>query len=792
MSTIISPAFTFVEWKRFVCNEKPQNTWSPDVHTSTQIPESWPHQEPIAKWIYVFAEQGTTNARWTGEYFFKDRLIFPVDLTACRGLERDRRPHAEDGVSAISLPYEVNGLRITYFAYVSRVQLPLKFVKELEERARHLLLHVDLADVPICYDYAHHHQLFALKNQWCYRAVDPLTVALNLSAEYRDACDDLIGYTTGYAEQPEAQKERVTERVRKRVISDALITLLDADESDALDLRAQFAPGGEIAMRNFNTDFEKQTDSRARERDRRAAQICFWLSGDLMDFAQRVHLAADADVPAFLNVMGVVMSRLQESTPGKHLLARWVCDDSHWLHVYVVPPSPADGNKFSSTRKAGSAVTAMWGELLGTFLSLYNSQEAAAKLVLGWKNITRIDEMRVEVELVNGRVLNYYRDVVDVKITNVTIRADGIDYGRFRAWMATDEVDTISRAFASFSGAIEIANVGLSLKALREAGIVPNDWDSALALLGLAGSTIDFGLTFASIAFKESWKKSVIVVGGISAVIDIICAGFAAEDAAQMHDYSTMIGQAALMAAGLIALGTLCMGSGAAESATGVGIPIGVLSILVGGFFAVGGMLLITLGEESDIALFTAHSVWGVAYGGYLGYAYKPWSEGPFREWYGRLDIQVAALVNILCSFTLEAYNIGWLRVFYGNVTAGSRFEITFECRTAAGVHRPQCAVKMGTRELTHVDGDPILIDNLHFRFTEIDGRQCFEILPRWPYDREPRGWGHCTDIKCTVLLDANGDGSNWIPRTGPVPFTIVDPRWGLNGSPESSVDYEE
>jgi hypothetical protein len=41
----------------------------------------------------------------------------------------------------------------------------------------------------------------------------------------------------------------------------------------------------------------------------------------------------------------------------------------------------------------------MWGELLGTFLSLYNSQEAAAKLVLGWKNITRIDEMRVEVEL---------------------------------------------------------------------------------------------------------------------------------------------------------------------------------------------------------------------------------------------------------------------------------------------------------------------------------------------------------------------------------------------------------
>ena len=180
MSTDIGPAFKFAEWKRFVCNKLDERTWTPDTVKSIQIPERWPHQEAVAKWVYVFQTQSKCPV-WVGEYYV-DGFIYSVDLTKCRGLERSQRPRANNGTPALSLATVINDVPTKYYAYVSRIQLPLKFIQELEHRALELLLHMDAAFCDPPNDYPKVHQLF-YDLQWFYRAVDPFTVALALGNE---------------------------------------------------------------------------------------------------------------------------------------------------------------------------------------------------------------------------------------------------------------------------------------------------------------------------------------------------------------------------------------------------------------------------------------------------------------------------------------------------------------------------------------------------------------------------------------------------------------------------------
>jgi len=790
MSTDIGPAFKFVEWKRFVCNELDEKTWTPDIVKSTQIPESWPHQDAVAKWVYVFQTQ-SKGPVWVGEYYV-DGLIYPVDLTKCRTLERSQRPKANTGTPALSLPTVINDLPTKHYVYISRIQLPLKFVQELERRAPELLLHMDAAYCDPPNDYPKVHQLF-YDIQWLCRAVDPLTVALSLANEYRDACDDLIGYTTLYLDQPARQAQQVRDRQNKKLIAETLAGILDSDPDDSLDTRGNYSATGQKDMRDFLEGDRNQVLAKSGERDRRAAQLCFWISGQLIDFAKRAHFANDSDIPAYLNVMSQAIHRLVESTAGKALLGRWVIDENHWIYIYVVPPNPSPENVFQVARKAGAAVTSLWIDIVVPYADLKSkdAEEVAKALVLGWSNITRIPgkEMTVTVETVSGEMVDVYKDHFDARIKNVAVKFTVEDHVSWINWLeGTGDATRTLEIRDRFLKGMEILNFALSLKEVVNAGLVPDNKDSAVALIGMVGSTTDLGLMFASKLIKESFKKATFVLGAISACVDIICGAVVLEDAAQQHDYSACIGALSVIAGGLMALGGAACMAGASTSATGVLLPMGAVLLFCAGVAALGGWVLIAFGEESAISLFVSHCVFGANYNS-LGYTEKPWSLGPFRGWVNRLDLQTAALFNIISSFTLQGWNIGWLRVFCDNATCSSRFDITFESRTPAGVHRPKCSVRVGPKSMVHTGGDPLIIDSVYFMWGEENGRHYFQILPRWPYQLEPPGWVMSNNVKCTVRIDLTGDGSYLIPNSGPVEYTIVDPTWGVNETPVSSAN---
>lgn len=788
MSTDIGPAFKFAEWKRFVCNKLDEKTWTPDTVKSIQIPERWPHQEAVAKWVYVFQTQ-SKGPVWVGEYYV-DGLIYPVDLTKCRGLERSQRPRANNGTPALSLATVINDVPTKYYAYVSRIQLPLKFIQELEQRAPELLLHMDAAFCDPPNDYPKVHQLF-YDLQWFYRAVDPFTVALALGNEYRDACDDLIGYTALYLDQPARQAKQVRDRQNKKLIAEALVGILESDPDDVMDTHDNYSPTGKQDMFDFLEGYKKQVETKSGERDRRAAQLCFWSSGQLFDFAKRAHLANDADIPAFLNVVSQSVHRLVESTAGKALLGRWIIDETHWIYTYVLPQRPVAENVFQVGRKAGAALASLWADV-GVPYATFKAKEAeeiAKALLLGWSNITRIpgDEMTVSVKTVNGKIFGVYGDHFDARIKSVTVYTSVEGNASWINWLeGTVDAPRVKLVRERFLKGVEIINFALSLKSLVKEGVVPDDKHSAVALVGMVGSTTDLGLMLASNAIKESYKSATFVVGAISASVDIICGAVVMEDAAQQHDYSAFIGGFAVVAGGLMSLGGAACAAGVIESTTVVGLPMGAILCVCGGIAAFGGWVLIAFGEESAVSLFVSHCVFGANYNS-LGNTEKPWSCGPFRGWVGRLDLQTAALFNIISSFTLEGWNIGWLRVYYDNAAASSRFDITFVALTPAGAHRPECSVRVGPKTMAHTGGDPLITDSVYLMWGDENGRHYFQILPRWPDHLEPPGWVMSDNVKCTVRLDLTGDGSYLLPNSAPVEYTIIHPTWGVNETPVSS-----
>jgi hypothetical protein len=508
MSTDISPAFKFVEWRRFVCNEEKEKSWTPDVVKSSQIPEHAPHQEIAAKWVYVFQEHSKGSV-WIGEYFV-DGLIYPVDLTQCRNLERSQRPRSKNGSTAISLAHTINNLTVTYYTYISRIQLPLKFVQELESRAAELLLHVNVAYCNPPDDYPKVHQLYYDGN-WLYRAVDPLTVALHLAAEYRDAADDLIGYTTLYDGQPQGQARQVTRRRNKVLIAQTLVGLLESDPGDNLDLRGNFSATGKQDMYDFLADDTATWEAKTSERNRRAAQLCFWISGKLFDFAKRAHFANQSDIPGYINAIGQSVHRLQESPAGQALIARWVLDDGHWIHTYIVPQSAVAENVFQVGRKCGNAIATIWAETPNVFIGIYPRDRAAALLTLGWSNITRIDgdEMLVEITTKRGTILTLEKGYVAARVEQVAVNTNRSKLASWVTWIGDGpDAPRVEKVMKTVLGAVEVLNFALSAKAVYEAGLMPTNKDSAMALIGMLGSTTDLGLFFASEAIKQSFKKA--------------------------------------------------------------------------------------------------------------------------------------------------------------------------------------------------------------------------------------------------------------------------------------------
>jgi len=179
--------------------------------------------------------------------------------------------------------------------------------------------------------------------------------------------------------------------------------------------------------------------------------------------------------------------------------------------------------------------------------------------------------------------------------------------------------------------------------------------------------------------------------------------------------------------------------------------------------------------------------VWGSVYG--MGTAKTKWSEVPFAQWRGRLDIQLMALTNLLSAFSIRGSGVQQLRVDIGAVHDQSRFYFEFDSWTRAGSHRPILCVDVAKKRMTLAGGDPADLSQVHF--CEREGRNGFEVQAKWPPGAVPYGQEYSTECTCQVYLDVNGDGEYTIPRNHvKIPYTVQDIAWHWNEYVRSSKDF--
>ena len=784
MSNVLGPAFVFLEWKTIIANSPDESKWAPALEPEKGGGPQTLHQAVAAKWVYLF-QNDAGRVKWYGEYYVDDG-IGPVDLTEHREHERELRRPSETRVAALSLPHTVNGTQVFYYAYISRIQLHLAKIRELEDRAEELLFPMDASLPKVVNDYGNPNQLW-YDTTWFYRAVDPLTITHNLGQKYRNASDDVIGYSGFYDGQPDAQKRQVQDRLCKLAISKQLIAAMDSTGGDAAAVRSQLSATGEADMRQYVEDYERQNEAKKAEAERRGAQLAQWLSGGLWEFAVSAHeVDVEADMPVLLKVWGLALTRLSETLPGISYLVKQVEDESSLVRKYALRKSVAPTNIFRAGRRAADGVIRAWGQAAKILVGeeKIEPKTAAEEAAAGLKNISQEDLVTVRQVDVASEMPDGNQNFSGLK-KSVTVMEENpaANWGR---WLV--EHQQAAEVRQMLSDGLKVMAYMLTLAAIVDAD---NPWTvkNGLRMLSAVCSTPGIVESVGLVPLSKLYKFPMGVVGGISSGIDLIGAELDAIDAYGKNDYSAMVGYggAVGLGSGIMGLGSLMAGAGAFETSTVLGAPPGVVMMVVGAAIVSVGYLVVTFTSESDFQLFISHCVWGSAYG--MGTGKTKWSGVPFAQWRGRLDIQLMALTNLLSAFSIRGAGIQRLRVDVGAMHDQSRFFLEFDSWTASGSHRPILCVDVAHKRMTLAGGDPADLSRVHF--CELEGRNGFEVTAAWPPGAVPAGQEYSTECTCQVYLDVNGDGEDTIPRNHvKVPYTIQDIAWGWNTYVRSSKDF--
>ncbi|HEU0124223.1 MAG TPA: hypothetical protein VFQ91_27070 [Bryobacteraceae bacterium] len=782
MSTVFSPPFRFAEWHSYVINSDDASTWSPDMDPSGKGVISSCYVDIENKWVYVFQDLGGTVS-WYGEYQVKNGFINPVLLEGNREKERDQRPEPQLGCDWMRLPHTINGCRAYYYTYVSRMRLPIDAVRQLTRRAPDVLPYMDLDGTE---EYGitglTPHKIVYNGAAWVYPCVEPITIALHLARYYQAAANDLIGFTTVYQDQPAAQRKRVEERNKTKMLGEILTSILDSDPDDKLGLRNEFASGGERAMRSFLSGYDAKVKEKTRETDRRGSALCHWLRSELMTIAEVAHfIEPEKDAAAFLNPYAQCVDRLQESTPGKAYLAYLVQTESHFVHEYVLRSSPASEGIFQIGRKCASAILGLWKELAGVHIKL-RGKDTARALAISLEYITRVELLAVQVTPKHILIATKEQRMVRLRVEIVTVKVTPQAPAKIANWI--QDGHPVAKVLGELTLWVEIVNLGLSLKSLITAD---PGLSTVQAALGALGSSLDmFSAVGAMLKFAE---KPLFIVGGISAVIDVVCAGFDAYAAASRNDYSAMIGYGLGVGLGsaLIAVGCFTCAAGAGSSATVIGMPPGVLMCVVGGILVAAGWIVAIFTADSEMELFVSHCLWGDDYGS--GSDNPNWAGGSFREWKDNLDRQLTALFNILCAFRLDSADYTAVKIWMGMVNPTSKFYISFDCEYNHGRRfKPQLCLEVGTKTMTQAGGDPA--DLTAFRFGEQDGQKYIQVAAELPPGKDVPmlQWRYAS---CEVYMDLSGDAQSLIPSSGAkVPYFIKALGGVLNLKDESSKNF--
>lgn len=647
----LSQPFKFAEWKLYHFPEHnnqclPGNLEpDPDPYNSGRPQDSL--QRLRYKWVYSFIEWSNGSIEWYGEYYVDgNERIGSVDLTNAKNLERNRRPHQFSNIStSIRLPYSIEGQRVYYYFYVSRIRLPLDTLGQLQDvHIRDMLPMIDLADIS--------QACVFINNEWNLRITDPITIAINMNRKYQRSLDAQLGYVTVYEGQPVEQRTITEERQKKKLLGELLKSVRDGDPEDELDLIDEFGPGKGREMRNFLRDYRNTLNRKIRTKDQASADLCYWMRGELMGIAEISYKTFEnEDFYQYIKSYAQCVNRLQESGPGKAYLAHIIGENNHFIHKYVLLESAAPEDVFQVCSACFSAIVSIMTDIVPLYIKI-RGLITATILVHSIQFISRLELLVVDVTSHSLKVRRV-QQFVSLHVEIQTIRINpAINNDRLTPWL--HNVEEVNSVLEGLGVLLEVANLGLAIKTFIEA-------DSALgtiqAILGLIGSLVNTTISVFSIIL-ELTQRTIAKFGIFTAVIDIICSTIDAVSMARRSDYSAMVGF------GIAATGSLIVAFGCAVtiwgcgiSATILGFPAGMVLTVIGGIVIAIGSIIAVFTRDSDIELFISHCLWGRYYGNdhVGGEGDLQWTGGPFRDWRNNLDKQIIALLNILSAFTLES-----------------------------------------------------------------------------------------------------------------------------------------
>src|SRR5690606_33649122 len=135
--------------------------------------------------------------------------------------DRDARgePGAHCGTT-LSIPHTVNGQRVYWTFYASRVRLDADSVRWLVDHGASKLGEVDLS-LPEAL-------ITPGDGVATLRITDPLTVAAGLHARYVSRRDALLGYTTTFRGQPARQRRETERRLQTKLLATIIAGVLDS------------------------------------------------------------------------------------------------------------------------------------------------------------------------------------------------------------------------------------------------------------------------------------------------------------------------------------------------------------------------------------------------------------------------------------------------------------------------------------------------------------------------------------------------------------------------------------
>jgi hypothetical protein len=757
MTTTISRPFKFAEYLRFVVPSHDEATWKPIARTPEDVED-----DPVRnKWIYAF-QRCDGKLELYAEFFADGRgeLALFAGRDA-RVLERDKRPApTPTGSNECTLPHTINGKRAFYFFVVSRIRLPLASIRSFEAAApKGVGPDVDLARDDSFVAVIRGPGAMSPTDSY-HLVVDPITIALNLHEPYESACNDVLQYTVEFAEQTPTQKITVRNRQNAILVARLLKSVLDSDPSDQrLGLNDHFKKG-RAAVSEFIDGYERKLKALLIIRDQLAEPIVHFKRGSLFNATEESYRVFETqDYAKWLELLSGIMERLNESSLGKAHIGALVRQPDYAFREYVNRSTPAAGDQFQVGKQAASAITKLWGIAVVDVAS--RTPDGAQKAASALNNISHEKLVTVEQKTVTFKLRKVQGERSAVTMTVTQVSSPGSE--ALKAWAGEHGgPGGVAKALADLTSALEIANVSLSLVALAQA----EPGKRQEPLFNLLGSVLS-----AVSAFEPLLKiglRAGKAAGGLSSCVDAYFATRAGFDAWNLGDRDSAVGYGIVVVASAVsAAGCFCAVAGVGSSATGVGIPLGVLLEAAGAVLGTAGWILAVLAADTALQAFVEHCFLGRSYP--TKSTVKPkgnWLSGDsFADWSSfekGVDHQMRSLFNLLGAFTLTATDATTLRVQLGMTSPETKVSLKIRTvyRSATGqpgelLRKQETELKfdIAQRTMVRVDGD--LQDTTSFLIADVDGRPCLTFTARWPSAlARPGELAQSCDAQVKVLLD--------------------------------------